>query len=49
MLNTAVADQGPARDDAEIVVKQASYLGELNRQVLSGLSLDLEFQDVEYG
>ncbi|MGZ0747512.1 hypothetical protein [Haloparvum sp. AD34] len=49
MLNTVVADRDPARDDAGNVVKQASYLGEQNRQVLSGLSLDLEFQDVEYG
>jgi len=49
MLNTVVADRDPARDDDEIVVKQASYLDDLGRQVLSGLSLNLEFQDVEYG
>jgi len=49
MLNTAVADQSPDRDDDEIVVKQATYLDELDRRVLSGLSLDLEFPDVGYG
>jgi len=49
MLNTAVADQSPDRDDDEIVVKQATYLDELDRRVLSGLSLDLEFPDVEFG
>lgn len=49
MLNTAVAAQSPDRDDDEIVVKQATYLDELDRRVLSGLSLDLEFPDVEFG
>jgi len=49
MLNTAVADQSPDRDDDEIVVKQNTYLDELDRRVLSGLSLDLEFPDVDYG
>jgi len=43
MLNSAVSDQSPARDDDEIVEKQASYLDELDRRVLSGLSLNLEF------
>ena len=49
MLNTAIADQSPDPDDDEIVVKQNSYLNELDRRVLSGLSLDLEFPDVDYG
>lgn len=49
MLNTAVANQIPDRDDDEIVVKQATHLDELDRRVLSGLSLDLEFPDVEFG
>jgi len=49
MLNSAVAGQSPDRDDDEIVVKQGTYLDELDRRVLSGLSLDLEFPDVEYG
>ena len=48
MLNTAVSDQSPARDDDEIVVKQNTYLDELDRRMLSGLSLDVEFPDVEY-
>ncbi|AFH22008.1 hypothetical protein OSG_eHP14_00140 [environmental Halophage eHP-14] len=49
MLNTAVADKSPARDDEEIVVKQNTYLDELDRRVLGGLDLDLQFPDVEYG
>jgi len=49
MLNSAVSDQSPARDDDEIVVKQASYLDELDKRVLSGLSLDIEFPDQEFG
>ncbi len=49
MLNSTVSDQSPDRDDDEIVVKQGTYLDELDRRVLSGLSLDLEFPDVEYG
>jgi hypothetical protein len=48
MLNTAVSDQSPVRDDDEIVVKQNTYLDELDRRVLSGLSLDLKFPDIEY-
>lgn len=48
MLNTAVSTQSPARDDDEIVVKQNTYLDELDRRVLSGLSLDLKFPDIEY-
>lgn len=48
MLNTAISDQSPARDDDEIVVKQNTYLDELDRRVLSGLSLDVKFPDVEY-
>jgi hypothetical protein len=43
------AEQSPDRDDDEIVVKQATYLDELDRRVLSGLSLDLELPDVEFG
>lgn len=35
LLNTAVADQSPDRDDDKIVVKQAMYLDELDRRVLS--------------
>lgn len=49
MLNSAVSDQSPARDDDEIVVMQASYLDELDKRVLSGLSLDIEFPDQEFG
>jgi hypothetical protein len=48
MLNTAVSARSPARDDDEIVVKQNTYLDELDRHVLSGLCLDLKFPDVEY-
>jgi hypothetical protein len=48
MLNTAVSDQSPDRDDDEIVVKQNTYLDELDRRVLSGLSLNVEFPDIEY-
>jgi len=48
MLNSAVSDQSPARDDDEIVEKQATYLDELDRRVLSGLSLNLEFPDQEF-
>ena len=49
MLNTAVADQSPDRDDDEIVVKQNSYLDELDRRVLGTLDVDLEFPGVDYG
>jgi len=48
MLNTAVADQSPDRDDDEIVVKQASYLDDLDRRVMSGVNLNLEFPDKEF-
>lgn len=48
MLYTAVSDQSPAWDDDEIMEKQASYLDELDRRVLSGLSLNLEFPDQEF-
>ncbi len=49
MLNTAVAEQSPDRDDDEIVVKQNTYLDELDRRVLGSLNLDLEFPSVDYG
>lgn len=48
LLNTVVAEQSPAREYDEIVVKQNTYLDEIDRRVLSGLSLNIEFPDVEY-
>lgn len=49
MLNTGVSNQSPDRDDDEIVVKQATYLDELDRRVLGELDMDLEFPEVDYG
>ncbi len=48
LLNTAVADQSPDRDDDEIVVKQATYLDELDRRVLSEIP-GMEFPGLDYG
>ena len=48
LLNTVVAEQSPTREYDEIVVKQNTYLDEIDRRVLSGLSLNIEFPDVEY-
>ena len=48
LLNTAVADQSPDRDDDEIVVKQATYLDELDRRVLSEIP-GMEFPGFDYG
>lgn len=48
LLNTAVADRSPDRDDDEIVVKQATYLDELDRRVLSEIP-GMEFPGFDYG
>lgn len=48
MLNTHVAEGSPAREGDEIVVKQNSYLDELDRRVLSEFG-DFEFPDREFG
>jgi len=51
MLNTNVSNSSPIRDAGEIVVKQNTYIDELDRRVFAELDveIDLHFPDHEFG